>query len=323
MNDLVSIIVPVYNSEKDIKRCINSIIIQDYKNLEVLLINDGSTDNSLKIIREYEKKYTFIKVINQKNIGFANTRNKGITLAKGKYIMFIDNDDYIEKNYVSEYVKEITKEDYDIVIGGYRRITETKRILKEVKLLDKPFSKYLVIAPWGKLYRKDFIVNNNLELLDYRLGEDIYFNINAYLSTNKIKIIDYIGYYWFYNTSSISNTDHKKICNTNDIIYLFDKIISLERYHNSASLNYYFIKTYIWYLLYAGKSSSPAVFIKKHKEINDWLLKNNIKKRTYFFSNVSKGDNLKNKLIVLLFRIIEKLHLVKIFSKIYCKGGIN
>lgn len=321
MKDLVTIIVPIYNAEQNIKRCVDSILNQDYKNLELLLVNDGSKDGSLKILKKYEEEYSFIKVISHKNIGVAETRNKAIKNATGKYIMFIDNDDYIDKNYVSSFVDTINSSNYDIVIGGYVRITEDKKVLKREVLKDLPFSKYVIMAPWAKIYKRDFIIKNNIEFLNYKIGEDVYFNLNAYFNTNKIGIIDYVGYYWFYNTKSISNTKQKKFSNDIDILYLLDKIINLKNYENNEINNYYITRYYIWYLLFAGKNSSSVDFYREYIKINNWLKSKNIKTKSRILSNVSKGDSISNKMIVLCFRIIEKLHLIKLFAKIYCKGG--
>ena len=101
----VSIIIPVYNSEKYISKCLDSVLNQTYKNIEILVINDGSKDNSIDILREYEKKDDRIVVIDKENEGVAKTRNQGIKKATGDYIMFIDNDDFIDEDYVETYLK--------------------------------------------------------------------------------------------------------------------------------------------------------------------------------------------------------------------------
>ena len=106
----VTIVIPVYNAEKTISKCIDSILNQTNENYQVLLIDDGSKDNSLKVIKEYEKNYPKkIKVISKENEGVVATRNLGIDLCKTKYIMFIDNDDYIDKDYVEQFLSAITK----------------------------------------------------------------------------------------------------------------------------------------------------------------------------------------------------------------------
>ena len=114
----VSVIIPVYNSEKYIARCLDSVIEQTYKNIEIIIINDGSKDKSKEILDEYEKKYpNIIRHIEQENKGVAKTRNYGIKIANGNYITFIDNDDYIDKDYIETFVNVLKENEYDIVMG--------------------------------------------------------------------------------------------------------------------------------------------------------------------------------------------------------------
>ena len=118
----VSVIIPVYNAEKTVRRCLDSIIQQTSSEWEVIAINDGSKDNSEKILREYEEKeHERIRVFTQNNSGVTKTRERGIREAKGQYIMFVDNDDYLEPDYIDVFLSEIEKGDYDVVVGGYRR----------------------------------------------------------------------------------------------------------------------------------------------------------------------------------------------------------
>ena len=210
MND-VTIIIPVYNSEMYISKCLDSVLSQTYKNIDILVINDGSKDGSQKIIDKYKEKHSNIKAIEQKNIGVSRTRNNAIKIVKTKYIMFMDNDDYIDKDYVETHVKNIKSKDYDVVISGYRRITEENKIIKKVSLKDEEWSKFMILAPWAKIYKREYLIKNNIEFLDNNIGEDVFFNLQALQLTDKIKILDYIGYNWFYNTSSVSNTIQKNI----------------------------------------------------------------------------------------------------------------
>ena len=153
----VSIIVPIYNSEKYIERCIKSILNQTYKNFELILINDGSTDKSIDILNKYKKIDKRISIIDKKNEGVAKTRNLGIQKAKGKYVMFIDNDDFINKNYVETYYKIIKEKKLDIVIGGYERVNSKGKVIKRVEFKNRPFNKemiYKICSPWAKIYKK-------------------------------------------------------------------------------------------------------------------------------------------------------------------------
>ena len=118
----VSIIVPVYNAEKFIDKCIQSLINQTYQNIEIILSNDGSKDNSLKKIKDWEKKYPDkIKCESHKNQGVGMTRNKGIALATGDYLTFVDSDDYLDDNFIETLVNNI--DDCDIIVSGYKRVT--------------------------------------------------------------------------------------------------------------------------------------------------------------------------------------------------------
>ena len=125
---LVSIIVPVYNVEKYLSKCIEILINQTYTNIEILLINDGSTDNSKKICEQFKEKDSRIKLINKENGGLSDARNKGLQEAIGKYIAFVDSDDYVEKNYIETLYSLITKFNSEIAIADFRVIKGAKKI---------------------------------------------------------------------------------------------------------------------------------------------------------------------------------------------------
>lgn len=311
----VSIIIPVYNSEKYISKCLDSILNQTYKNIEILVINDGSKDNSIDILRDYEKKDDRIVVIDKENEGVAKTRNQGIKKATGDYIMFIDNDDFIDEDYVETYLKNT---DYDIVIGSYKRTDINDKILFKYNLDEKSiWSKYVVLAPWAKLYKKDFLIKNNIEFLNYGIGEDVYFNLLCYSKTNNIKVINDFKYNWFYNNESVSNTKQRGLKKTVDITVLLNNLLTFVDLN--SEYNKYFLERYIyWYLLFSGKQASKGDFTEQYNNYIKWLNDNKIK------SNIKplflKGEPFKIKLVVIIFRMIRKLHLIKLFSKVYCKG---
>lgn len=311
----VSIIVPIYNAEKTIKRCLDSIINQTYKDLEILLINDGSKDNSLEIIKKYKDKR--IKIIDKKNEGVAKTRNLGIKKASGQYIMFIDNDDYIDKEYVQNYVENI--DNNDVIMGGYKRVS-SKKVLFQYSLKQSLWSRYIVMAPWAKLYNKKFLIDNDINFFDYKIGEDVYFNFLVLLKTNKIKTIPTTSYNWFYNDESVSNTVQKGLNTSVDITKLLNELVSIKGFY-SNQLNIYYINRYItWYLLFSGRYSNSKSFIKEYNTLKKWKKDNKIYLNISPFSKKISGESLKNRFIVFTFNIIEKLKLIKIFSKIYCKG---
>ena len=123
-NPTVSVIIPVYNAQEGIKQCLDSLLNQSFTDFEIILLNDGSTDNSLEVIKKYAAVNDFIRVIDKENEGVAKTRNKGIQLANGKYIVFIDNDDFVDSDYLERFYNAIDQEQLDIVLGGYKRVNQ-------------------------------------------------------------------------------------------------------------------------------------------------------------------------------------------------------
>ncbi|MBR2833490.1 MAG: glycosyltransferase family 2 protein [Bacilli bacterium] len=315
----ISIIVPVYNGAKYIRKCLDSILKQTYENFEIICINDGSKDNSLDILKEYEKKDDRIKIFSQKNKGIAKTRNRGMELAKGDYLMFIDNDDYMRDTYLKEYI-EAAENKYDIVIGGYRRINSKGKVLNRQILNPKSeWSKYIVTAPWAKIYKKSFIEKIGVEFLDY-VGEDIYFNLKCYNNSPIIKIIKSDSYVWFYNDESFSNTEKSKGTKNNiDIVKLFE--FFKEATDISDKYVQYFLKRYlVWYLIFLSNNSSKESLKKEYEIMDKWLKNNNINKTINPLSSKLKGEKLKNRLAVLTFQISEKLNMTNLFFKLISRG---
>lgn len=320
----VTIVIPVYNAEKTISKCIDSILNQTNENYQVLLIDDGSKDNSLKVIKEYEKNYPKkIKVISKENEGVVATRNLGIDLCKTKYIMFIDNDDYIDKDYVEQFLSAITKRKDKVVLGGYRRTTED-RIIHEESAKDDLWTKYRIITPWARIYDADFLKQENIKYKPISIGEDIYFNMSIYAKTNQISSIDYIGYNWFYNTESVSNTTQKGLNKKVNPIELLTEVKKInEKKADDPIINYFYYRYMVWYLLFSGKKATAKEFIKEYEKLSTWLTENNIKLRLPFTSKKIKSEPIKNRLSISIFHLIEKLHLMKLFAKVYCRGDKN
>lgn len=207
----VSVIVPVYNVEDYLGRCLDSLIDQTFGDYEIICINDCSPDNSAEVLCNYQSEYPhLIKVYhNEENMGLGKTREKALTLAKGDYILFIDSDDYVKSDYISSYVKAIEENDYDIIIGGYIRDASGKKTTHLPS--NSVWSTVTYPMACAKLFKKSFITNNNLEFTQVACGEDIYFSLSAYYCGAQTKVIDYAGYYYYYNRDSITGSmDYKK-----------------------------------------------------------------------------------------------------------------
>lgn len=314
----ISVIIPVYNAQDGIKRCVDSLLNQSFKNFEIILLNDGSKDNSLNILKEYELKYSFVRVINKQNEGVAVTRNKGILLAEGEYTMFIDNDDFVDSDYIETFYQAIHEKKLDLVIGGYKRVNQDNQIIFSQNIQQSEWSKYIIMAPWAKIYRTEFLKTNNLEFFDYGIGEDIIFNLAAYKATDKIGLLDYKGYNWYYNSQSISNTSQRGFSPKIDILVLFSKIFELGK---PSELEVYYLKRYyVWYLLFSGRSSSNQEFIHQYIRIKEWLKENKLISTISPLSKKVQGERFQTKISLIVFLSLEKLRLVPLFAKIYCKG---
>ena len=178
---LVSIIVPVYNVEKYLSKCIEILINQTYTNIEILLINDGSTDNSKKICEQFKEKDSRIKLINKENGGLSDARNKGLQEAIGKYIAFVDSDDYVEKNYIETLYSLITKFNSEIAIADFRVIKGAKKIKEdetkeycitpEKAIEEMLYSDFYYISACSKLYKKELF--ENVEFPKGKMFEDV------------------------------------------------------------------------------------------------------------------------------------------------------
>ena len=190
MNPLISIIVPTYNVEKYIRTCIESILAQTYRNIEVIIVNDGSTDQSLAVISDLICSHHNIKVINQKNQGLSVARNTGIDAATGKYIAFVDADDKIKPDFVSSLYQIADKTGADIVRGSFRDfngnipkgwVPDFNVPTNGTIVLDQFLSSNISFVVWSSIYRLDFINSNHIRFTPGILFEDADFTIRAYM----------------------------------------------------------------------------------------------------------------------------------------------
>ena len=205
--DLITIIIPVYNEEQYLEKCLNSAVNQTYKNIEIILIDDGSTDNSFKIYQKYPQ----IKVYKQKNEGLSSARNKGLELSKGKYIYFLDADDYIEKNTIEIMHKEIIKNKSDLAISN---IYESKLKYQNFNITNNQKYNYLynefnmiTVVSWNKLYKKELFENLRYKKM---IHEDEYIITDILQEASKITYINNPLYHYRYVENSLSNNITEK-----------------------------------------------------------------------------------------------------------------
>lgn len=220
--DLISIIVPIYNAEEFLGECIESILNQSYINIEIILVNDGSTDSSLNICNKYKEMDNRIKIISKSNSGVSDARNKGISNALGKYICFADADDMLKKDFVKVLYTEIANNEVDIVFCNFEYDYNGKLIKKKPRLRagiyniseikniiidDGTMSGILFASTWVGIYKKSIIDNNKIEFhRDIRVNEDGLFNIEYLMAIKTIKVLseDYL-YIYRQNEGSVTS----------------------------------------------------------------------------------------------------------------------
>lgn len=202
----VTVIIPVYNVEKYLRRCLDSILRQNYSDYEIICVNDCSPDHSGEILKEYKENYSEkIQVIeNEENIGLGRSRMRGVNQASGEYLLFIDSDDYVAEDYIERYMREVKDTSYDIVIAGYTKDIDGKYIKHDIQ--DSLWTLVCYPIACAKLYRKSFILENGIEFSPVRCGEDIYFSLVVFIKNVKYKIIHYCGYYYYHNRKSITGS---------------------------------------------------------------------------------------------------------------------
>lgn len=225
---MITIIVPVYNSEQYLSMCLNSIIIQTYNNIEIICVDDGSTDNSIKILQEYAANDHRIKIVHNKNGGVSAARNSGLDIAKGEYVLFVDSDDWIEKSTCELAVHKMEDQAVDIVMWSYIRergneskkkiifdrdvIFEDKDIREKLhrrmigiigKELSHPENADALCTVWGKLYKRSILSSNDIRFYDIRkIGtyEDGLFNLSYFKYVRKAIFLN--QYFYHYRRSN-------------------------------------------------------------------------------------------------------------------------
>lgn len=238
MSVKLSVIVPVYNTEKYLERCIDSIVNQTFKNVEILLINDGSTDNSIEICRRYEKNDERIKLINKQNSGVSETRNIGIENATGEFITFVDSDDEIALNMYEQMIGAANEKDADIVFCGFKKISdngiscENIEKLKEVaKGAIEPFfySRDAVMGSvWRAIFRREVVGDLRFDK-NIVYEEDKIFILNFLDKSKKIAVVeDYL--YYYYTTGNIKKRYYDNLFDNRKEVYLLE-----EKYLESES----------------------------------------------------------------------------------------
>lgn len=268
----VSIIIPVYNVEKYLEKCIKSVLQQSYHNLEIILINDGSTDNCLEICKKYTEIDNRIILVEQKNAGLSAARNAGINICTGDYIFFLDSDDYLRPTTIKELISECKKRDADIVGCGYLPFSENEELQQEITYKEEVeeynsvfYFQKMSNHAWGKLYKSSLFKENKI---CYPLGrnyEDVATTFKLIWYADKIVYIPKILYLYLKRDGSISRELSEKNIDDFLLAYLEMNEFYKEKCQiETPEIAYYQLT--ILFTIYSRLISSNVITNNKKKE---------------------------------------------------------
>ncbi|KRN28354.1 glycosyltransferase WchA [Lactobacillus selangorensis] len=221
--ELISIIIPVYNMQNYISRCLRSVLNQDNQNFEVVMVDDGSTDSSLRICQNWARRDNRIRVVHQDNLGVAIARNTGIQVSKGSYIIFVDADDWVSSSLISENIKEIQNKNSDVIYYDYQAISGTKKVVDEFgnhhfptascsgedalkHLFEFQYDSFL----WQMCVRKALYVDHNISFPVNRMFEDVSVVYKLLAYSRKVTFISKVLYFYYQRNGSYSHQFNSK-----------------------------------------------------------------------------------------------------------------
>ncbi len=316
----ISVIVPVYNVEQYLKKCLDSILNQTFSNIEIICVNDGSTDNSRKILEEYKKKDSRIIIVDKENGGLSSARNAGMKIARGEFYSFIDSDDWVDITMLEKLYNNITSLNTDISICAVHQFDETNQKIDDsnpyytLEFFDKtftgrafsykdtkPFLMDVCVMAWNKLYRRSLVEKYNAWFPDGLIFEDGPFFFTIFFKTQRVSIVrDFLYYYRINRKNSIIQKAGKKFLNVIDVAeIMYDRIKDLEDFND---IRYIFFRKKVEDFIYRFEHLKPkykSAFIKKLvKEsslVNDKLfppemVHGKFKYNYFLFNNLKTGS---------------------------------
>ncbi|SJZ56665.1 glycosyltransferase family 2 protein [Anaerorhabdus furcosa] len=285
---MITVIIPIYNGEKHINRCLDSLLNQINTNFELIVINDGSTDKTISILESYRIKFKDFKIITKENEGQGVGRNIGIKRARGDYLVFIDSDDEVEINYISEFYNMINHNNMDLGITQIKRkfdyqvsfiesnfeYIQNVNINQKITVQENPsLITQVLIAPFAKVIRKDFLMKNGIEFPSSRIYEDLYFTISLLMANPSTVFVDKKTYSYHVRKENTMNSYETKIV---DMIATLNQIkeYAVERrvseiYKNEIE----FLAIYHLLIgsMYREWKHKPFSIIKARKTCQNWF----------------------------------------------------
>jgi len=331
MDDLISVIVPIYNAEKYLKECLESILEQTYKNLEILLIDDGSTDNSSEIVERYKKVDDRIKVFVQENGGQSKARNLGIQNARGSYLVFVDSDDVIGKNHLIDLYEALKETNSDIAMSLFSKSQSdlSYNINRNYKVINGNYmnlvqqlsqSNFPIMAAYCKLYSRSLL--KNIKFYEGIIYEDGLFFHEMLNNIDQVVLVDSVSYY--YRTSENSTLTSKISIKNFDVLKKNILLYDFFKQNHPEGLNYFYknalnLNDFVAVKCIQEKSVISKELIKEIFEQNKWLAKslgvrkylyismNSYKAFLFFLSKIYSTENFgKESFLKRMVRIISK-----------------
>ncbi len=335
-NPLVSIIVPVYNVEKYLRECLDSLIAQTYRNIEIVCFNDASTDNSLKILNEYANNDCRIKIINSlTNVKQGGGRNRGIVSSRGEYICFVDSDDWVDKRFVEKLYNALTRANADIATADYYvydngKLNEIYHLEKNLRCSSLELKKRILLNGcrlWTSIFKRSLIIDNNLFFPEGVIYEDNAIAPALFLSAAKIVKIDDNLYFYRKNTESTTHikNDYRFFDRLQTSVLAIENIKRLPNYSSELrvldeEIDWMFIKVYLINTVSGCISAfSPIPYDRIKRVFHD--IKQyvpNWRKNKYYQTLVDRSNRVKlNLLSVSPFVGIKLISLMQKLKKMY------
>ncbi|MDA5541700.1 glycosyltransferase [Streptococcus thermophilus] len=311
MKPLLTVVIPVYNVEKYLKRCVESVLVQEWNNYDILLVDDGSTDSSPQICDDYVKAYDFISVIHKENGGLSEARNTGISNAEGEYVYFLDSDDWIEPNTFSDLAEVIESDQYDIISFNQEFVKSehdiiksdskrTKRLTGKEALIDMFSYGFITGFATDKIYRKALFTKNTIQFPVGKYYEDLGTNYKLFLSAKKVYATNQKYYHYLIdNPDAITKSwNEQKLENMISFykeLYYSDTVRSKLDSSELAIAKIYFVNGMTHILASLYKSKLDKKYIDITNEVKQELVKNSV--------SLSQMKDQPNKLKYILFRL--------------------
>lgn len=279
MNDSVSIIVPVYNVEKYVSVCIDSIVHQSYRNIEIILVDDGSTDKSGVICDKWQKKDRRIKVIHKKNGGLSSARNVGLDNAHGEYISFIDSDDFIKEDMLSSLIKEMKNYECDIVCCNYFYYSNNNKQLHNVQIKENKlyssteainnlfYDGYYKFYAWNKLYKRS-LFGYQIRYPEGKLFEDITTTYKLFKKSNNILFLNRALYFYRVRQNSITNVKFNN--RTYEMIEAINYVKKMEKDNIEVRVGCILYQLFFLNNMLQGKKWDKKIYDIFKKDVNKY-----------------------------------------------------